>query len=61
MDRANELYAAMLLRGFNGEFPETRASEQSASSLIYALVCIVLFLVLRFVNLPVLIGNLFVR
>ena len=61
MDRAKELYAAMLLRGFNGEFPETRASEKSASSLIYALVCIALFLVLRFVNLPVLIGNLFVR
>lgn len=61
MDRAKELYAAMLLRGYHGEFPETRTDRKSLSSWIYALVCISLALVFRMINVAQLLGSLFVR
>lgn len=61
MDRAKELYAAMLLRGYHGEFPETHSDSGSRSSVIYAAVCTGLILLFRLVNIPSLIGSLFVR
>lgn len=61
MDRAKELYAAMLLRGYHGEFPETHRNNADRSSLIYALICISLIILFRSVNIPMMIGSLFVR
>lgn len=61
MDRAEELYAAMLLRGYRGEFPETHHDHKSSASLIFALVSAVLIILFRLVNIPALIGSLFVR
>ena len=61
MDRAKELYAAMELRGFHGEFPSAPQNNKDSSSLFYALVWICLFVLLRFVNIPVMIGSLIVR
>ena len=61
MDRAKELYGAMLLRGYNGEFPETGRTENSAVSILWMMMWIVMFLLLRIFNVPALIGGLFVR
>lgn len=61
MDRAEELYAAMLLRGYRGEFPETHSEQKNRASLIYALVWTALIILFRMVNIPALIGSLFVR
>lgn len=61
MDRAKELYGAMLLRGYNGEFPETGTAEKSAVSILWLIMWITMFLLLRLVNVPALIGGLFVR
>jgi cobalt/nickel transport system permease protein len=61
MDRAKELYAAMLLRGYNGEFPETGRNQNSKASLLWLAVWLLAFLTLRTVNIPMLIGGLFVR
>ena len=59
-DRAKELYSAMLLRGYNGDFPLSRKSESGTDSYIYLSAWIAVFILLRTVNLPVLIGSLFV-
>lgn len=60
MDRAKELYSAMLLRGYNGDFPLSRKSESGTGSYIYLSAWLAVFILLRTVNLPVLIGSLFV-
>lgn len=61
MDRAKELYAAMLLRGYHGEFPETHTAKESMSSWIYAAVCVSLSVLLRMVNVASMFGSMFVR
>lgn len=60
MDRAKELYSAMLLRGYNGDFPLSRKSESGTGSYIYLSAWLAVFILLRTVNLPALIGSLFV-
>ena len=60
MDKAQELYSSMLLRGFTGDFPYAR-TRFSLRGLWYPAVCTALFLVFRFVNIPQLLGSLFVR
>lgn len=61
MDRAEELYAAMELRGYHGEFPASGNEKINTGSLLYALGWTALFLLLRFFNIPAMIGNLFIR
>ncbi len=61
MDRAQELYAAMLLRGYNGEFPDLQENENRTASWIWLITWAVIFLALRWLNIPDLIGRMFMR
>jgi cobalt/nickel transport system permease protein len=57
-DRANRVYNAMVLRGFNGEYNFTKESKLSSGSMIYFILWITFFLIARFFNVPELIGKI---
>ncbi len=59
VDRSNELYGSMRLRGFNDEFAYADTGKADATDILYAVVIIALSLVFRFINVSNLIGNLF--
>ena len=60
LDRADRIYSAMLLRGFEGEYNTGGAGKTNCvTDIIFFLVCVVVFLLIRLVNIPVLIGNIF--
>lgn len=61
MDRAEALYQSMLLRGFRGEYYYADVPACGLSGVVYVIVCAGAFLCARWVNLPVLLGSLFVR
>ena len=61
MDRAEALYHSMLLRGFRGEYFYADVPPWGVSGVVYVIVCTGAFLCARWVNLPVLLGSLFVR
>ena len=61
MDRAQELYNSMQLRGFRGEFPYARTQPCTRKDAAYLLLCTAAFLTARFVPLTQLLGSLFVR
>ena len=61
MDRAQELYGSMLLRGFQGEFFYADVPKCRFSGVVFAVICPALFLLARWVNIPYLIGSLLVR
>lgn len=61
IDRATELYHAMLLRGFQGNFFYAEVPPCKASGIVAAAVCIVAILCARFVDITGLLGSLFVR
>ena len=61
MDRAEALYQSMLLRGFRGAYYYAEVPPCGASGIVYVIVCASAFLCARWVNLPVLLGSLFVR
>ena len=58
MDRAEELYASMLLRGYRGEFYYTEDRGWSVRDAVYAGAWILLFVVARWVNLTQVLGML---
>ena len=60
MDRAEELYQSMQLRGFRGEFYYTDQPPCTAGAVAYSVVCAALFVLARLYDLPQLLGNLFV-
>ena len=60
MDRAEELYHSMLLRGFQGEFYYAEVPPCKMSSLVFAAVCIAAFGCARVVDIPSALGGLFV-
>lgn len=60
MDRAQELYNSMELRGFQGEFFYSDIPACRADSVVFALVCCSFIVCARLVNIAQLIGNLFV-
>ena len=60
IDRGSELYQSMELRGFCGEFHYADGAGYGAGDLAYTLCWTALFLAARLVNLPRLLGNLFV-
>lgn len=60
MDRAQELYHSMLLRGFHGEFYYVGAPKGTAGGVICAFVCVGFFAAVRFAPLADLLGGLFV-
>ena len=61
MDRAQELYSSMLLRGYHQHFHYARIRPCTVRDALYALGSTALFLLLRFVNVAQLLGSLFVR
>ena len=60
MDRAEELYQSMQLRGFCGEFYYADTAPCTAGAVLYGVVCAALFALARLYDLPQLLGNLFV-
>ena len=61
MDRAEELYGSMLLRGFRGEFHYADIPACRASGVVFTMVCTAAILTARFVRITTLLGGLFVR
>jgi cobalt/nickel transport system permease protein len=61
MDRAQELYSSMLLRGYEGEFRYAKTSPFGAVDAAYTLGMLALCLLLRYVNLAEALGRLLVR
>ena len=61
MDRAEELYGSMVLRGFRGEFHYAQVPPCRVSAVVFAAVSIGLFFLARMVNLPALLGSVIVR
>ena len=61
MDRAQDLYAAMLLRGYDREFKYAEERGFALKDAAYLLLSVSFFLLLRFADLSGLLGGLFVR
>ena len=61
MDRAQELYSSMLLRGYHEHFHYADIPRFSLRDGLYTLGCTAVFLLLRFVPLAQAAGSLFVR
>lgn len=59
MDRAQEMYQSMLLRGFQGEFYYADIPPCTVRSICFTFVSILSILVLRCFNIPLFLGNLF--
>ncbi len=60
LDRARRIHRAMLARGFDGEIRTLRPLRIGPAEIAFVLGWSALFLVLRWVNLPRLLGSLFV-
>lgn len=58
MDRAEELYSSMQLRGFNGEFQYAYASPMRFGDYFYAFLLIGVFFLCRIVNIAALFGSI---
>ena len=61
MDRAQELYSSMKLRGYHQHFHYAANDPFSIRDALYVLCCIAVFLLLRYVGIAQLIGAFFVR
>ena len=61
MDRGEELYNSMLLRGYCGEFPQAAFTPFDRNSGIYMVLCIFFFWIVRAVDLAEVLGAFFVR
>lgn len=61
IDRAEEIYNSMTLRGFCGAFYYADIPSWQYSSTIYLIVCILFFFCARFVDISALLGSLFLR
>lgn len=57
-DRAQRVHMAMLSRGFNGEFYVKRPLVLKASDVAFTALWCSLFILFRFINLPVMVGHL---
>ncbi|MGN0999515.1 MAG: cobalt ECF transporter T component CbiQ [Faecousia sp.] len=60
MDRAQELYDSMQLRGFRGDFYYANVPACKGSGIVYTAVCVAAFLLARLLPVASLLGNLFV-
>ena len=58
MDRAQELYESMQLRGFQGDFPYARVPEAGLSDYVCTLLTLAALILCRLYNLPELLGRL---
>lgn len=59
MDRADELYQSMQLRGFKDEFYYADTKPCTFGAVVYMIVCIAFFAAARYYNLPQMLGSLF--
>lgn len=57
-DRANRVYSAMVLRGFNGEYVFGREISMSIGSLLYLFLWVSFLIVARVYNIPEAFGNI---
>lgn len=60
VDRAEELYGSMTLRGFRGEFYYADIPGNSLTGAVYTAACLALFLCARYVNISSLVGGLLI-
>jgi len=60
MDRAQELFSSMMLRGYHEHFHYADIDRFKARDALFMVVCILLFLMLRYGNISQLIGGLVV-
>jgi cobalt/nickel transport system permease protein len=58
-ERADKVYTAMKCRGFNGEYQFALSEKIKSSDFLYGFLLCAAFLLLRWVNASVIIGNLF--
>ena len=61
MDRAQELYSSMLLRGYHQHFHYVEIKRFSRRDALYMLICILAFLLLRTVRIAEILGGMIVR
>ena len=61
MDRAQELYASMLLRGYHQHFHYVPIKAFAVRDALYMACCVLVFLLLRYVPLAQLLGSVIVR
>ena len=61
MDRAQELYSSMLLRGYHQHFHYAPIKKFGPKDVIYIALSIGFFLLVKYVNIAELLGGLFVR
>ncbi len=61
MDRAQELYSSMLLRGFHQHFHYVEAKPFRAKDAAYLIGSFAFFVVIRYVDAAEMLGRLFVR
>ncbi len=61
MDRADELYSSMQLRGYHGHFHYVDVGRIRAKDIVYLLVCAAAFILLRLYPVTTLLGRLFMR
>lgn len=61
MDRAQELYSSMLLRGYHQHFHYAPIRPFRLRDALYLLACAAFFFLLRWVNIALLLGKAFVR
>ena len=61
MDRAQELYSSMLLRGYHEHFHYAPSKPFEGKDAAFLLLSVAAFLLLRFVDVAQLLGSLFVR
>ena len=61
MDRAQELYSSMLLRGYHQHFHYVEVKPFRIADALYLAGCILFFLLLRMCDLAQLVGRVFVR
>ena len=58
MDRADELYSSMKLRGFSGEFLYAELGKCNASDYVFLLLSLLAFIAVRYVDIAAFLGNL---
>ena len=61
MDRAQELFASMMLRGYHEHFHYADIDRFRARDALFMVICILFFLLLRYGNIAGLIGGLIVN
>ncbi|WP_163195061.1 cobalt ECF transporter T component CbiQ [Clostridium thermarum] len=59
LDRAQRVYEAMSLRGFNGDFNVGRIEKAVGKDYIYLTLWCIFFIIARLYNIPMIIGSLF--